>query len=147
MKYVLIAASLLALSTGAASAAEGNSDPFPFTAPGGLMAHIPTTPGQEVGQTPRMSTKPPNAMNGGTRVAAAVHSQYQVVGTSSRGVLPTVGSQAPVQTANSLPQGFQNGMTGYEQARSVQRYLAQQQQNSARAYAHSPDVARVGAGG
>jgi len=38
-------------------------------------------------------------------------------------VLPTNGSQGPVQTANSLPRGFEKGTVAYAQAQSVHNWM------------------------
>ena len=40
--------------------------------------------------------------------------------------LPAVGSEGAVQTANSLPKGFENGTVAFTQAQSVDRWFAQQ---------------------
>ena len=40
--------------------------------------------------------------------------------------LPALGAQATVQTANSLPKGFEDGTVDYTQAQSVNRWFAQQ---------------------
>jgi hypothetical protein len=40
--------------------------------------------------------------------------------------LPENGQNGPVQTANGLPVGFENGTQAYEQAQSVDRWYAQQ---------------------
>ncbi len=40
--------------------------------------------------------------------------------------LPAVGSQGAVQTANSLPKGFEDGTVTFMQAQSVDRWFAQQ---------------------
>ena len=50
--------------------------------------------------------------------------------------VPMTGSQGGVETANSLPRGFQEGTVAYAQARSIQRYFAAQA-------AHSSRVART----
>ena len=40
--------------------------------------------------------------------------------------LPENGQNGPVQTANSLPVGFENGTAAYQYAQSVNRFFAQQ---------------------
>ncbi len=40
--------------------------------------------------------------------------------------LPENGQNGPVQTANSLPRGFENGTAAYMTAQSVNRWYAQQ---------------------
>jgi hypothetical protein len=62
--------------------------------------------------------------------------------------MPANGSQDGMQSANSLPPGFENGTPPYEQARSVQRYPTQQQAGQVRqVYVLSPQPARTGTHG
>ena len=124
MKFLLIAASVLAMSTGAAFAGEGNGNPFPF-AGGQAIADVPTNVIQ-TGQTPMMTRMPPNSVSYSRTAMAAAIRQYANVPVTTGQVLPTNGSQAPVQTANSLPPNAEDGTVAYEQAQSVGRYLAQQ---------------------
>ncbi len=87
----LIAAVALTLVTGAAMA-EGNGEPFPNTMTSGRVVNLQKyQPAKERGiQNPYPFTAP------GTPMAMDQ-------------VLPTNGSQGPVQTANSLPVGFDDG--------------------------------------
>ncbi len=105
-KFVLAAAMALSFSAGAAVAeGEGNGEPFPFRA----VAQITT---------------------GSTFVAGTGSDAYpqpmdNMVQRSSLGQLePAPGSEAPVQTALSLPRGAVEGTVIYAQAQSVGRYQA-----------------------
>jgi hypothetical protein len=140
MKSLLLATAILSLSVGAAFAGEGNGNPFPFAASGALVADMPLTPEQQTGQTPMMTKNPPNSVpHGQTAMAGAIRQYGSVPFAAGDAVLPTNGSQGVVQTANSLPPGFENGTVPYEQAASVQRYLAQQDRAATQqAYANSP---------
>jgi hypothetical protein len=140
MKSLLLATAILSLSVGAAFAGEGNGNPFPFAASGAMVADMPLTPQQQTGTTPMMTKNPPNSVPQGKTAMASATRQYGSVSfTAGAGVLPTNGSQGAVQTADSLPPGFQNGTVAYEQAASVQRHLAQQDRAATqRAYARAP---------
>jgi hypothetical protein len=111
MKTMLFAAaSMLSLSQGTALAAppyhvKGN--PFPFTAPSTSVLAAP--PGTDTGSEAYQSSPP-------GRAVPAMEGQ----------VLPPNGSNGIVQTANSLPPGFQRGMVTYTQDKSVDRYLQAQ---------------------
>ncbi len=145
MKSMLLATALLTLSVGAAFAGEGNGNPFPFNANGPVTANIPLVAAEETGQTPMMFKMPPNSVSYGRTAMATAIGHYRTVTATTGEVLPTNGSQGVVQTANSLPVGFENGTVAYEQYASVQRYLAQQDAASAqRAFAHA---AQPGNGG
>lgn len=54
----------------------------------------------------------------------------QAVPVTAGGVLPTNGSDGPVQTANSLPSGFTVGTEASNYAESVQRSFAAQAQRA-----------------
>jgi hypothetical protein len=137
MKLLLVAASVLALS-GTAAFAEGNGEPFPFSG-GQPMAYVPMTPAQQTGQTPKLTSMPPNSVSYGRRTMASTLRDYAAVPITSGNVLPTYGSQGGVQTANSLPPNAEVGTVPYEQAQSVQRYLAQHSPSRAvRAYVQAP---------
>ena len=92
MKMFVMAAAL-AVVAGAAFAGEGNGDPFPFQAP----TH-------------------PVSLNNYKQAASASQNPFPftVPGTASVAdqVLPTNGSNGVVQTANSLPPGFEDGVPG-----------------------------------
>jgi hypothetical protein len=57
----------------------------------------------------------------------------QAVPVIAGGILPTNGSEGPVQTANSLPPGFTDGTEAVMYAQSVQRTFAAQAERAARA--------------
>lgn len=70
------------------------------------------------------------AGEGNGSFSADVGSQHypaEVQALSFNGVptLPENGQNGAVQTANSLPVGFENGTVNYTQAQSVQRWYAQ----------------------
>ncbi|GAC1336721.1 MAG: hypothetical protein NVSMB18_00410 [Acetobacteraceae bacterium] len=73
--------------------------------------------------------------------------QYATVAVTNGAVLPSAGSQSEVETANSLPVGFENGTVPYQQAQSIARYFAQELAQSQRAYAQSPQPGQVRVGG
>ncbi len=84
---------------------EGNGDPFPFQAE--RQATVGSAFATETGSAayPRITgnTAQPSAL---ARIE------------------PASGSEAILQTAGSLPRGFDNGSVASTQARSVNRYLA-----------------------
>ena len=99
-----------ATATHAASGGAGNGDPFPFRAPGMTVVvnpHSYTDTGSIA--YPDLTGRP-----------------SQVVTAGSPGVVPMTGGQGGVETANSLPRGFQDGTVAYAQQQSVQRYFAAQ---------------------
>jgi hypothetical protein len=108
MKTMLFAAaSMLSLSEGTALAAPlyhvvGN--PFPFTAQSTSVVAAP--PGADTGSEAYQSSAP-------GRAVPAMEGQ----------VLPPNGSNGIVQTATSLPPGFERGMVTYTQDNSVDRHL------------------------
>ena len=106
MKTTLLAAALLALAA-PAFAGEGNGDPFPFAAPGVTVAA--GTQVADVGSEalPSFAGKPGSHLN-----------------VLADGSLPGTGSEALVQTANSLPRGFEVGTAASAYAQSVNRYFA-----------------------
>lgn len=111
MKTILLAAAA-ALSLAAATAAhaqEGAGDPFAFRAPG-LTAVTPSTYAADT----RSAAYP-----------ASTGRPSQVVAAGGADLAPATGSEGVVQTANSLPRGFEAGTVTYAQAPSVRRYLAQ----------------------
>ena len=101
-----------------AHASEGNGDPFPFAAPGTM-----TTAQAQVADTG--SEAFPN-------VAGRPGSALAVV---ADGLLPGVGSEAPVQTAGSLPTGFEVGTPSHAYAQSVNRHFAAQAERTRVTYA------------
>jgi hypothetical protein len=105
-KTILAATALvLSVSAGGAFAGEGNSDPFPFQA----NAQITTGPAfmADTGSSayPRLT---------GNSVQPSSLVQIE----------PAPGSEAPIQTALSLPRGAGKGTVAYSQTRSLNRYLA-----------------------
>ena len=89
----LIATAALSLLAGAAFAGEGNGDPFPYSAPGQVVSLKNYKQAAPAKQNPYPFTVPGTPM---------------VIGQ----ILPTNGSAGAVQTANSLPPGFENGVPG-----------------------------------
>ena len=94
MRFILFAATIAAgLSAHAAYAGEGNGDPFPFRAPG-----VTTTFSGYKALPPGLDDPFPYRSPG------------QAVSQVDRDrMVPAPGSQAPVQSANSLPVGFEDG--------------------------------------
>lgn len=100
-----------------AHAGEGNSDPFPFAVPG-------TTTTQAQVADAGSEAFPDVAGRPGSALAVVAD-----------GLLPGVGSEAPVQTAGSLPTGFEVGTPAYAYAESVNRHFAAQAERNRVAYA------------
>ena len=95
MRFTLLAATIAAagMIAHAAYAGEGNGDPFPFRAPG-----VTTTFNGYKALPPGLDDPYPFRAPG------------QAVSQSDRDrMAPAPGSQAPVQSANSLPVGFEDG--------------------------------------
>lgn len=111
MKTPFIAAALLALSMGTAYAGEGNGEPFPNTASSGNVVA--------------------NQVLSDTGSETAPHFGRGVSLLTQGDVLPTDGTESAVQTANSLPRGFETGTVAYAQAESVQRWVLAHQAASA----------------
>lgn len=100
-----------------AHAAEGNGDPFPFAASGTTTAQAQIADaGSEA--FPNVAGRPGSAL-------AVV----------ADGLLPSVGSEAPVQTAGSLPSGFEVGTPSHAYAQSVNRHLVAQAERNRVTYA------------
>ena len=103
-QYLIAALTLAVAGAGPAFAGEGNYDPFP-----------PATNGTRVMSSPALadtgSESTPTFNGPSVRITTA-------------GTLPTNGSEGVVQSANSLPTGFENGTAAYEYAQSVNRYFA-----------------------
>ena len=108
MKTIIAAVAVLGLSFAPAFAAEGNSEPF---------ANNTTTAGTRI-------IRQPQALDTGS-------AQYpNVVGRPGSNlpllagnVLPSNGSEGAVQTANSLPRGFEQGTVVYAQAQSINSWM------------------------
>ena len=109
---VVAALSIGAFSLNPALAGEGNGEPFDNNqAVLSTRTNNPPTrsyAGPDVGsnQYPHVAGRP------GTNLTAL-----------DDDVLPTNGSQGPVQTANSLPRGFEEGTVAYAQAQSVHNWM------------------------
>ena len=128
MKKVLIIAGVagLSLATLPAFAGEGAGDPFPFRAPG----VVTVTTGRA--DLPGANTDPYPFHAIGTLITAPMSEQS----------LPTNGAEGTVQTANSLPLGFEKGTAAYARVASAQKYRAAQLANRvARLAQHETDVA------
>jgi hypothetical protein len=89
---LIVAAALLALGTLPALAGEGNGEPFAFQTPG-----ITTAVGAQVADT-GSSAYPDVTGRAGSSLSVFAGS-----------LAPDTGSEAPVQTANSLPVGAEQG--------------------------------------
>ncbi|GAC1343911.1 MAG: hypothetical protein NVSMB18_20580 [Acetobacteraceae bacterium] len=103
MKKTLIAAATISLMAGYAFAGEGGGDPFAFRTSGAAVVTAPYAHSPSASQNPFPFTVPSVSWN-------------------TVPVLPTNGANAIVQTANSLPVGFENGTPAYEFAQQVQAY-------------------------
>lgn len=90
---------------------EGNGDPFPFQA--GVQATAGSPFVAETG-----SAGYPRTTGNTTQPSTLTKLE------------PASGSEAVVQTAGSLPRGFDNGSVASQQARSVNRYLANHPQRA-----------------
>lgn len=111
-------AASLTLAAVPALAQEGNGNPFPNVDPGTTVT-IQTQVADVGSQAyPEVTGRP--------------GSDLTVI---ADGLLPGIGSEAPVQTANSLPTGFEMGTPAYAYAQSVNRHFAAQAEQSRVAYA------------
>ena len=107
-KLIIVATvAALSLSTTAFAEGEGNGDPFPFRAQPQTAYMNATTADVGSQQYPAANPALSFASNGAP-------------------ILPENGSNGPVQTANSLPVGFEQGTVAYMQAQSINRWYAQQ---------------------
>ncbi len=97
MKTIMLAAVAVAALALPAVAAEGNGEPFPNYLSGSTST---VTPSQraDVGSEafPDVAGRP------GLSISVA-----------SVGIVPETGTEQPIQTANSLPHGFEQGMPAY----------------------------------
>lgn len=107
--FSFAAATAQAASGGAAGV--GNGDPFPFRAPGITTVVVNPPASVDTGSIayPDLTGRP-----------------SQVVAAGGPDGVPMTGSQAGVETANSLPRGFREGTVAYAQEQSVRRYFAAQ---------------------
>ena len=97
-KTVLFAALAVTAWSLPALAGEGNGEPFPFRS-NGVTA---TTSGPRQSFDVGSSAYPDVAGRAGT-----------TVGLANIGIVPETGSEQSIQTANSLPPGFEDGMPAY----------------------------------
>lgn len=141
-KFFLAAAVAASLGIAPAFAGEGNGDPFPFNAQSLTAApqRLADTGSQAY---PNVAGRP------GASLESAVGGLQQFADTGSQAypnvsgrvgsdlpslagdVLPTNGSQGAVQTANSLPTRFEEGMVAYAQATRVHNWMVAHAQRSA----------------
>ncbi|MBV9653148.1 MAG: hypothetical protein JOZ42_01155 [Acetobacteraceae bacterium] len=115
MRHAIFAATAaLALSLGGSAFAESND-----------LAAVEMQPAPNVVRGGGVSAV------GGSEAYPAFAAARSVPVTAGDGLLlPTVGSEGPVQSASSLPHGFSEGTVAYEQAESVARFLAQSDQRA-----------------
>ena len=97
MKTILLAAIAATALALPAFAGEGNGEPFPNNV-GNLTTTVISSLRADVGSSayPNLVGRPGSAIN----VALGE-------------IVPETGSEQPVQTANSLPRGFEQGMSAY----------------------------------
>ena len=110
MKTALAAmAALCLVMAAAAHAGEGNGEPFSLREPGLTTLVTARTYAADTGSDayPDLSGRP------------------SWVETAGGFDVPVTGSEGVVQTANSLPRGFEEGTVAYAQAQFVRRYLVQ----------------------
>lgn len=106
LKATFTTAAVLSLFAGPVLAeGEGNGDPFPFQAARQVTAGSPFA-------TETGSAAYPQITGNTTQPSALARLE------------PASGSEAILQTAGSLPRGFDNGSIASTQASSVNRYLA-----------------------
>jgi hypothetical protein len=122
-KFTLLAAAAL-MSFGAAAitpafAGEGNGDPFPATS--FSTTRLPHQVARDVGQ----NQYPDVVGRAGSNLTTLANDQ----------ALPAPGNNQPVQSANSLPRGFEDGTVTYAQAMSVQNWMVAHNQASPASFA------------
>ena len=99
MKTTLIAAAaLLALSALPAAAGEGTGDIFALRTPGVTTGVVAEAPDTGSAQYPVVAGRPGSFL-----------------GVFASNIVPETGSEASVQTANSLPRGAEQGNLAYVQ--------------------------------
>ena len=101
---------IAAAPVGAAFAGESNGEPFPNYAAGDTVIANPVL--SDTGSQATPSYGP------------------GVTVLTQGDVLPTDGSNGVLQTANSLPPGFEDGTVAYAQAQSVQHWVLAHQATS-----------------
>ena len=98
MKTTLIAATLLTLSALPALAGEGGRDYFALQTPGVTTTAVASAPDTGSALYPNVAGRPGSFL-----------------GVFASGIVPETGNEAPVQTANSLPRGAEQGNLAYAQ--------------------------------
>lgn len=108
MKTLLAAVAVAVLGFSSAYAAEGNSEPFATNTPPAATRIIRQAQAPDTGsaQYPNVIGRP------GSNLPLLLGD-----------VLPANGSEGAVQTANSLPRGFEEGTVTYVQAQSINRWM------------------------
>lgn len=98
MRTILLAAVAVTALALPAFAAEGNGEPFPNYADAMTITTVAPLQRADVGSAayPNVVGRPGSALN-----------------VLAGGVVPDTGSEQPVQTVNSLPRGFEQGMPAY----------------------------------
>lgn len=120
-KLFLAAAIALSLGVAPAIAGEGVGEPFPNTATS-FTARVPGAT-QQYADTGSNGYPSPAGRPGSNLPSLAGD------------LLPTTGSEGPVQTANSLPAHFEEGTVAYAQATSVRNWMVAHDARRAAAYA------------
>ena len=106
-----------------AANAAGDNDPFPFRVPGMTFINPPAYVDTGANAYPSLAERP-----------------SRMVFLGGADAMPMTGSQAGVETANSRPPGFTDGV-GHAQARSARSYLsAERASPSMRAARTAPRV-------
>ncbi len=99
MKTILIAAAaLLTLSALPALAGEGTGDIFAIRTPGVTTTIVAQVPDTGSSQYPAVANRPGSFL-----------------GVFASNIVPETGNETPVQTANSLPRGAEQGNLAYVQ--------------------------------
>ncbi len=100
MKTLLLAAVAFTALALPAFAAEGNGEPFPNNV-GGFTTVMTSSQRADVGSQayPDVAGRPGSALD--------------VANVAIANIVPDTGNEQPVQTANSLPRGFEQGMPAY----------------------------------
>ncbi len=108
IKLVAAVAALSLLTLAAQAEGEGNGDPFTFRAPGLSIVASGSRP----------------ADTGSSAYPDLTGRPAQVVTAGGVDGVPMTGSEGPVQSAGSLPRGFEDATVGSAQAQSERRWFA-----------------------
>ena len=116
MKTMILAAAILSLGAATFAPAyaegEGNGEPFPVSI--ALGQNAPSTYTYGYGHRDVGSAQYPDVTgNPGSNLSALANND----------VLPAQSNEAIVQTANSLPRGFEDGTVAYAQAKSINAWM------------------------